>query len=75
MLAGLLGLAACSAQDDTPATGVTEEPWSNEAEVVFQEAEALKYSLMQHQLEQRRLRALGVEGATPVPGYQQPQHQ
>jgi hypothetical protein len=69
----LLGLGGCSGQDDTPQAGPTEEPWSNQAELVFQRAEVLKYSLTQHQLEQQRLRALGIEGATPVPGYQQPQ--
>jgi len=43
------------------------DPWSNEAEVIFQEAEALKYSLEKQKLATGRLRAQGLEGAPPSP--------
>lgn len=60
----LLLLSACEAP---PEPRVAEEPWSNEAEVLFQEAEALKYSLEQQKLEAGRLRSQGLEGAPPSP--------
>ena len=67
-------LAACSPSEDTQHTRAPE-PWSNEAEAGFQEAEALRYSLRQHELEQRRLRDAGLEGSAPVPGYPQTEQQ
>ena len=60
----LLLLSACEAP---PEPRVAEEPWSNEAEVLFQEAEALKYALEKQQLETEKLRKHGLEGAPPSP--------
>ena len=60
----LLLLSAC---DAPPAPRVAKAPWSNEAEVIFQEAEALKYSLEKQKLEAGRLRSQGLEGAPPSP--------
>lgn len=44
-----------------------EEPWSNEAELVFQQAEALKYSLEQQKLEEARIQNQGLDGRAPSP--------
>ncbi len=64
-LAGVL-LSACS--DPPPASPpVPPEPWPNEAEAVFQQAEALRYSVEQQRLEHARLRRLGLEDAVPPP--------
>jgi hypothetical protein len=60
----LLLLSACEAP---PEPRVTAPLWSNEAEVLFQEAEALKYTLEQQKLETRRFSELGLEGAPPSP--------
>lgn len=60
----LLLLCACERPADP---GVAPEPWSNEAEVIFQEAEALKYSLEKQKLEAEKLEAQGLEGAPPSP--------
>ena len=70
-LAPLL-LAACGPAEE-PQNTPAPEPWSNEAEVLFQEAEALKYALERQRLEQARLDALGVEGVAPAPGPDQQQ--
>ena len=60
----LLLLCACEQQ---PKPQVAPEPWSNEAEELFQEAEALRYSLEKQRLEAERLKAQGLEGAPPTP--------
>lgn len=60
-------LPACS--DPAPhqaAPALGGDPWSNEAEEIFQNAEALKYALEQHKLEQQRLQESDVEGKAPV---------
>lgn len=57
-------LTACGpAQDrqNTPA----REPWSNEAEAIFQQAETLKFSLEKLQLEQAHSEAIGSSGIPP----------
>lgn len=64
-------LTACGpAQDrqNTPA----REPWSNEAEVIFQQAETLKFSLEKLQLEQAHSGATGSSSSMP-PHAGQPQ--
>ena len=58
----LLLLCAC---EQAPEPRVAPEPWPNEAEVVFQEAEALKYSLEKQKLETEKLEAQGLDGAPP----------
>jgi hypothetical protein len=60
----LVLLSACEAP---PESRITAPFWSNEAEVLFQEAEALKYTLEQQKLETRRLREQGLKGAPPSP--------
>ncbi len=57
-------LSGCEAPPHPKPPG---EPWSNEAEVIFQEAEALKYALEKQKLEAERLRINGLEGAPPSP--------
>jgi len=42
-----------------------EEPWSTEAEILFQDAQVLRYELQQQELEAARLRAQDVVGAPP----------
>ena len=60
----LLLLSACEPSGESP---VAEEPWPNEAEVLFQEAEALKYEVERRRVERKRLGAQGLEGAPPLP--------
>ena len=62
-----LSLVACERQEKQASKTVNADSWSNEAEVVFQEAEALKYSLEQYKLEAERLESQGLEGSPPVP--------
>lgn len=64
IFAQILLLAGCDQRSDQQVSG---EPWPNEAEVLFQEAEALKYTLEQQELESLRLEAQGLEGAPPAP--------
>ncbi|WP_456373647.1 hypothetical protein [Thiolapillus sp.] len=52
----------CEQEQKTP---LPAEPWSTEAEEVFQQAEVLKYELEQQRLETERLRAQGLDGAPP----------
>jgi hypothetical protein len=60
----VLLLAGC--EKDQPVTHAhAPDPWPNEAEVVFQTAEALKYSVEQQKLEIARLKAQGIEGNPP----------
>lgn len=49
-------LSACEQAAPPDTRPSPAEPWSNEHEVLFQEAEALKFSLEQHRLEEQRLR-------------------
>lgn len=63
LLAGLL--AAC--EGPHAPTRVAEEPWPNSHEALFQEAESLKYSLSQHELEEQRLREIGAPTLPPAP--------
>ncbi len=58
-------LVLATACEQQQPTAPPEEPWSTEAEEVFQQAEVLKYELEQQRLEQERLRAQGLEGAPP----------
>ena len=66
VLLGLL-LAGCGQAPPDPPQAVQEEPWPHEHEVIFQEAEALKYSLEQHKLEEQRLREAGLPDNPPAP--------
>jgi len=61
---GTLLLAACS---DPPAPPLSAEPWPDEAEVIFQQAEVLRYSVEQQRLERERLRRLGLDDTVPLP--------
>ncbi|WP_041069794.1 hypothetical protein [Thiolapillus brandeum] len=58
-------LAACDSPPDQT-TPAPQEPWSTEAEEVFQAAEVLKYEVEQQRLETEKLRTQGVEGAPPA---------
>ena len=60
----LLLLNGCEAPSEPERV---REPWSNEAEVLFQQAEVLKYEVEQQRMETERLRAQGLEGAPPSP--------
>jgi hypothetical protein len=66
VLLGLL-LAGCGQAPPETQTTAYEEPWPAEHEVIFQEAEALKYSLEQHKLEEQRLREAGLPDNPPAP--------
>lgn len=59
-----LAVAGCG---KAPPQEKHQEPWPDEAEAVFQEAEALKYSLQQHSLEEQRLREAGLPAHPPAP--------
>ncbi len=63
----LLLLSACEWQDAEPRPARVQEPWSNEQEALFQEAEALKYALQQHRLDEQRLREAGLPVNPPAP--------
>lgn len=54
----LLLLSAC--EPEKPSAQASNEPWPNEAEALFQEAAALRYTLEQQKLEEQRLQTLGV---------------
>ncbi len=57
-------LAACDAPP--PAPPHRDPPaWSNEAELLFQQAEVLRYELERRRLERERLRERGIQGAPP----------
>jgi hypothetical protein len=56
LVLGSLGVTGCSEREH--AQPVTQERWSNEAEVLFQHAEVLRYTLEQQLLEQQQLQAL-----------------
>jgi hypothetical protein len=58
----VLATACEQHQENTPQP---EEPWSTEAEEVFQKAEVLKYEVEQQRLEAEKLRRQGLEGAPP----------
>ncbi len=58
-------LTACDQQP--PPAKIAQEPWPNEAEVLFQQAEVLRYELEQRKLESERLQAQGLVGAPPMP--------
>lgn len=60
----VVALAGCG--DDRPPPQA-QEPWPNEYEAVFQQAEALKYSLQQQELEAQQLREAGVPVTPPAP--------
>ncbi len=62
-LAGLVMLSGCDRSPPPP----PPEPWPNDAEVLFQQAEVLRYELIRRQTEAARLRAQGLEGAPPMP--------
>jgi hypothetical protein len=60
-------LAGCEqAVPELPAP-VNRDDWSHEHEALFQEAEALKYSLEQHRLEEQKLRDAGLPVTPPAP--------
>lgn len=59
-------LTGCE-QASTVTRAYAPDPWSNEAELVFQTAEALRYSVEQQKLEIARLQAQGLEGNPPSP--------
>lgn len=64
----LLGLLTGCEQAPPPTGGsANQEPWPNEHEVLFQEAEALKYSLEQNKLEAQRLREAQLPDTPPAP--------
>ena len=64
-LSMVLLLAGCEIEQ--PVTQLhASDPWPNEAEVVFQTAEALKYSVEQQKLEIARMKAQGIEGNPPA---------
>ena len=60
-------LGACEQAAEKKGAEPYRDPWPNEHEVIFQEAEALKYSLEQHRLEEQRLRETGLPAAAPAP--------
>jgi len=62
-----LALAGCGQAPPEMQRSASEEPWPHEHEVIFQEAEALKYSLEQHKLEEQRLREAGLPENPPAP--------
>jgi len=62
-LTQMLWLATACEQDGK--TALPEEPWSDEAELLFQHAQVLRYEQEQRRLETARLRAQGIEGAPP----------
>ncbi len=64
-LAGMLLLSACSDPPESPR--LSAEPWPDEVEVTFQQAEVLRYSVEQQRLERERLRRLGLDDAVPPP--------
>ncbi len=55
-------LFACN---DEPAKVVEKEPWSTEAEELFQQEAVLRYELEQQQYEAAKLKAQGIDGAPP----------
>jgi len=55
-LLALLALPACDQQGEARDIHNQPDPWPNEHEVIFQEAETLKYTLQQQELEAQRLR-------------------
>jgi len=66
LLASLL-CAGCGRNDQSTGSAVPDEPWPNEHEELFQQAEALKYSLQQQQLEEQRLRDAQLPVEAPAP--------
>ena len=65
--AAFLLLTGCEQDQGERTKSVAADPWSDEAEVLFQEAEALKYTLQQQQLESARLQEQGLDGQPPSP--------
>ena len=63
---GLLCGCGQSAPGDS-AQATPQEPWPNEYEMIFQEAEALKFTLQQHRLEEQRLYEAGLPANPPAP--------
>lgn len=61
----VLLLTGCGQEPPVTAETPKAEPWSNDAELVFQQAEALKHSLEQQKLEQQRIKDQGLEGRPP----------
>ena len=61
-------LQSCS-EAEAPKPKPIQEPWSHEAETLFQNAEALKYAVEEAREEDRRLEQLGVNGQTPTLPY------
>jgi hypothetical protein len=56
-------LIACNEREP----GVEQkEPWSNEAETLFQQEAVLRYELEQQQEEAAKLKAQGIDGAPPT---------
>ena len=62
----LFALSGCEAEPPAAKPNTAQEPWPNKHEAVFQEAEALKYSLQQNDLEQQKLQDAGLEGTAPL---------
>ena len=60
-------LTSCDQGMEKTAAPPRADSWSNEAEVIFQQAEALKYSLEEYKLEQEQIQAQGLEGRPPAP--------
>ena len=67
-------LTACSPSQEGQNT-LVQEPWSNEAEAIFQQAESLKFSLDRLELEQARSAVLELRDVPPGAGQPQPEQQ
>jgi len=63
ILTQILWLATACEQDRK--TALPDEPWSDEAELLFQDAQVLRYEVEQRKQETARLRVQNVEGAPP----------
>ncbi len=66
-LLAVLSLGACDQQEKAGKAHTQRESWPNEHEVIFQEAEALKYTLQEQELEAQRLREADLPHAMPAP--------
>ena len=63
-LALVVTVSACDRASPPPPAA---EPWPDDAEVTFQQAEVLRYELIRRQTEAARLRAQGLDGVPPMP--------
>ncbi len=62
LIASIIGCSREAAEQ----SAANPNDWPGETEVVFQNAEVLRYQIEQRRLEQSRLDELGVEGAPPI---------